>query len=675
MAGEEKQILKIDLDDKSFVEKLNSAIGKLEELGDADNFKGLVSMLGEATKWLGVLAAAGLAVKTAIDLTEEAETIRKINSQFEILSRNAGLAATELESRLVGAVDGLVDDTDVLKAANEAIVKLGSSANKMPEIFELATKQVRAFGGDVIERFNAMSNAIASGNTRALKAVGIVIDQDKALVDYAKSLGITVNALTDADKRQALLNEALLKGNQTLTNIKPLTDSASESFQRMTVSLDQIKEAFILAFDRVGGDSVRGAMKYLSQLAESFKITAIQTFGDDTSKAKIQTDALKLELQKLNEDLLKLEKREGLMAKILPEDVTAGAIEKVKAQIAAKNEELAASQLADAKRVELEQSTQSVLTEVSGLETAKRQEISSRFAQSLEQMRLTRITAEQDTATSIEAIDRLAAEQKKALLDELFAKEEQLRAQVQLGTMTQDQLEMQLVELQRTRAAEVSRIDQDLQNKRIKALENFAQVSRNTAEGFAAGFTAAAARASQNVGNFAVVGQQAFAAFQNNAASALMDLGSGSKNAAEAMKGFFLGALADIAQAQGTIMLANIYNPASVAAGAALLVLAGLLRSMAQSSKSGAGGGGIGAAAPITGAAAGGATTGVGASSIMSADETRPELTEAKKQRQVNVIVQGSYFETEQTRRQLLEMIRAETDATGFSYVQIPTGA
>jgi hypothetical protein len=169
------------------------------------------------------------------------------------------------------------------------------------------------------------------------------------------------------------------------------------------------------------------------------------------------------------------------------------------------------------------------------------------------------------------------------------------------------------------------------------------------------------------MGNFSKLGQTAFQSFQSNAANAFMELGKGTKDATEVMKSFFLNALADIAQSQGTIMLANIFNPAAMAAGAGLLVLAGLLRSMAGGG--GGSGGGIGAASPST-------VSGGGAASSTVFDETlsRPELSEPKG-REVSLIVQGNYFETEQTKRTLMEMIRSETDATGFSYVQIGQGA
>ena len=44
------------------------------------------------------------------------------------------------------------------------------------------------------------------------------------------------------------------------------------------------------------------------------------------------------------------------------------------------------------------------------------------------------------------------------------------------------------------------------------------------------------------------------------------------------------------------------------------------------------------------------------------------------KKKNVTLQVMGSYFETEQTKTRLLEMIRENTDATDFKYQQIGVG-
>jgi len=48
-----------------------------------------------------------------------------------------------------------------------------------------------------------------------------------------------------------------------------------------------------------------------------------------------------------------------------------------------------------------------------------------------------------------------------------------------------------------------------------------------------------------------------------------------------------------------------------------------------------------------------------------------PEPAGPERKRSVTVQIAGNYLDTDQSRRYLLEMIRAETDATDFQYTQI----
>jgi len=101
-----------------------------------------------------------------------------------------------------------------------------------------------------------------------------------------------------------------------------------------------------------------------------------------------------------------------------------------------------------------------------------------------------------------------------------------------------------------------------------------------------------------------------------------------------------------------------------------LLALSGLLRSAAggASSSLGASTGGGGG-----GGGGGGATASTEATPATATDLQNTAAAQGP-QKNVTIQVQGNYFETEQTKRTLMEMIRQETDATSFSYVQIPQG-
>lgn len=667
----ETQILKLDLDTKDFLSKADGAEKAVKEIADPSKFQELAKTLAETTKVLGVVATVATGVKAAFDLVLEAEQVRSINQQFEILTKNAGLSGQALKEALMTAADGLVDDTDLLKAVNEQVVRLGSSANKLPEIFELARNVTGAMGGDLLENFDKISTAIGAGNSRALKQIGIVIDQDKALRDYAKSLNTTVSALSDEEKVQAVLNATLERGKTAFAGINDSVTQNTVAWKQLKVSLHGIAETATLAFERLAGPIVKAELKGLNAIAQDVSRWMKDKFGEGPEQAAAHMERLQMRLNETGAALFdaqvkveELSKKYGASAKFMTDynDAVRDMLG-YETELSKIRSELSAAPTAAPERAPAEAEA-SVEQDQSSAE--KRLAVASKFEADLLNLRMNRINQELQTATTVEEVERLQTERKQAVLDQLAAKEEELRARFETGEMRKADVVAATAELRKGAEADLRKLEQQHERERLQALENFANVAARTSQGFAAGFASAAAKSAAEATNFAKIGEKAFATLSSRASQAFMDLGSGSKKGSEVMKQFMLNALADMAQAQGTLMLAMITNPAAMAAGAGLLVLAGLLRA-----KAGGGGEGIGAT-PGGGEAGGGGAGGTLAASTSA--EERPVLEETRKKREVNLVIQGNYFETDQTKRTLMEMIRSETDATGFSYTQIGQG-
>jgi hypothetical protein len=683
----EKEVLKLDLDSEEFIKKILKARESVEGLGEAKNLLGLVEGFEKVAGVIGVAGAALYGVKKAFDFVEEAEEIKAINNQFEVMTKQAGIATEALEKGLMDAAKGLVDDTDLLKAANEAILKMGGSAQRLPEIMELARKATSVMGGDLLKNFEALSGAIAGCNTRALRQLGIVIDNESAMIKYAKSIGVTVNALSEQGKKQAVLNAALEVGKRINGENEEQLRTTSKNLERMKVSLNNLGEAFLLAFDKIAGPTVQRIAKSLANLADQAKNSAQLLFGSQKDQLKAAADLAQSEAEKLRERLKGvysgeedvgviqrlfygggkgsvIERREKIAAEIRRD------ISKLEAQ--AESMRLAAE--GGVKKAGAEEAPAKSEAEVEAfkISNAKKFLEATKFEQDLVQLRQQRLDAEMAIATSEDQVNAQFGERRILLLEEIRLKQAELDAQVQLGQITRETAALRLEELERTTQANITATYLQEQNARLKALNNFAEANKKTMAGIMAGAKAAAAESSKDWNNFSAIGKMSFKAFETNAVSSLLALGEGSKNAGEAMKGFMFGALADIAEAQGRILLprALMGDFLSASAGAGLIVLAGFLRSLSKGPstkmpETGAGGGGGFGGADTSAATA-------GPSPVMAASEA--PTVEARKRREVTLMVQGNYFETEQTKRTLMEMIRSETDATGFSYVQIGQG-
>lgn len=683
----EKEVLKLDLDAEEFLKKILKARESVEGLGEAKNLLGLVEGFEKVAGVIAVAGAALYGVKKAFDFVEEAEEIKAINNQFEVMTKQAGIATEALEKGLMDAAKGLVDDTDLLKAANEAILKMGGSAQRLPEIMELARKATSVMGGDLLKNFEALSGAIAAGNTRALRQLGIVIDNESAMIKYAKSIGVTVNALSEQEKKQAVLNAALEVGKRINGENEEQLRTTSKNLERMKVSLSNLGEAFILAFDKIAGPTVQRIAKSLADLADKAKNSAQLLFGSQKDQLKAAADLAQSEAEKLKERLKGVysgEEDVGVIQRLFYGGGKGSVIERreriaaeIRRDIAKLEGQAESMRLAaegGVKKAGAEEAPAKSEAEVEAFKIANARKLleATKFEEDLLNLKKQRIDAEMQISADEDAVTKMFGERRILLRQEEYAKIQELDALKALSQITEPAYEIKKEELHRITEANITATYLQEQNARLKALNNFAEANRKTMAGIMAGAKAAAAESSKDWNNFAAIGKMSFKAFETNAVSSLLALGEGSKNAGEAMKGFLFGSIADIAEAQGKTMLplALVGNVPAAAAGAGLIVLAGFLRSLSKGPstkmpETGAGGGGGFGGADTSAATA-------GPSPVMAASEA--PTVEARKRREVTLMVQGNYFETEQTKRTLMEMIRSETDATGFSYVQIGQG-
>lgn len=238
------------------------------------------------------LTGAIYATKKALDVLFEAENVKSINAQFELFTKNAKVGTETLREGLIKAADGLADDTDLLKVANKALIDLGISAAKLPEILGLARQVTASFGGGLIENFEKLSNAIATGQVKTLKQMGLIIDLDKAHKDYAATLGVNVSKLSDTAKQTALLNAVLEKGKTSFNGLDTDANQVQNAFQRLKVTLAQAAETATLAFDKLAGSSVASGLNATNTVLGNISNTLKANLGDGAARANIQIDSL-----------------------------------------------------------------------------------------------------------------------------------------------------------------------------------------------------------------------------------------------------------------------------------------------------------------------------------------------------------------------------------------------
>lgn len=246
-------------------EDIKDAIGEISpSLGSLSNniSKAIASPLGLVT---ASVVALGAAVKGSFDLTLAGEKLLKIDKQFESLSTSAGIAGDKLKDAFITSLDGLIDDSDAIQALNKSIVTLGLKAGQLPQVMELARKATNLFGGDVVNNFEAINQAIATGATRQLRGLGLIINSDEAYAKYAKSIGVTKDLLTESGKQQALLNEVLEKGEAKFAGVALRSDNLTESLQRLKVESNNSLEDFQKSFAKSFGPPATRLIDFITE--------------------------------------------------------------------------------------------------------------------------------------------------------------------------------------------------------------------------------------------------------------------------------------------------------------------------------------------------------------------------------------------------------------------------
>lgn len=672
MADTEKQILSLDLDAKGFIHSAQEAKKVLSELGEIENIAGVLEGFATMGLAMATVGTALYALKAGFEFTLEAEKIKRVNEQFEILANNAGISSDKLKEGLEKSVAGLMDTDEALKLANKSVVELGKNAEKIPQIMELARKVTAVFGGDLADNFEKISQAVASGNTRILKHMGIIIDSDKALREYAKSVGKFVSDLTEQDKRTAILNATLDKGNKALKGAGENVNSLTTSWQKFKVGIKEIADFVVTKYESIFGGGFRAMIGYASDAIKSIGTTLTANYGTGIERTKAQADKLRDTIKSQTEDLEKAERmyvRYGTTVNGIYNNYK-GKYESAKKALEDSKAELEKYDKYLEKHEELAKAREEESAKPALEANVAKHEAEIKFNQDVLKLRESRIMEQIALDESYDAIQEHRSEQlvimHERMENEIREIEERARKEGIDGT---EQAERMKTEAREKYVLDVRKLGQDMMHDQIMVANQSAKANQNSVDGFAKGWKSASLNASKDLGSFSKLGEMSFNALNKNAKNAFIALGDGSKTAGEAMKSFLLGAIADVAEAQGEFLLSSgigTFNPVQIAEGGALLALSGLLRSLA-----GGGAGGIGASA-------GGGGGGGGASSYSASTpgtmDTLQTVEEAKPKRAVTIQVQGNYFETEQTKRTLMEMIRQETDATSFSYVQINQG-
>jgi hypothetical protein len=274
-------VIKVRVDEQGTIQFFDELGNKMQETAkSADSTSegftktqaSLVTLQAGLALATTAFTALSAAAAVGIAAIRRGSEVDDISSSFQNLSKQAGAAGDALLSKLSAALGDTIPKFDLMKQANELLI-----GGIDPSQFELLAKASRSLGEatgvSAKQGMEALSDSLLKGNDRALKTLGIIVDNKKAEEDYAASLGKTREQLTEQERVLALRNASLNALSIAQGKLGNVTDDAADQLDKMTASIQNAQDDFTKAI--ANNEALNGALGDLAKTVSEINFTEL----------------------------------------------------------------------------------------------------------------------------------------------------------------------------------------------------------------------------------------------------------------------------------------------------------------------------------------------------------------------------------------------------------------
>lgn len=660
----------IDLDSEGFVSNTLNAQEAFESfLAAGEKISALIEAIESVGLVLAPVIITVLSLKEALNGVFSGEQIEAVNQQFEILTENAGIATNKLKEGMIEASNGMLTETEAIELTNKALVKLETGYENLPQLMDLARKAAAVMGGDVSTRFDQITQAIATGQTRMLRSVGIIVDQQKAYRDYANSIGVAAESLSKAGQQQAMMNAVLAQGQDKFGDIDANVRQTTTAWQQMKVAVSELGETIALITTKIVGESFKnGIQSFADQIKGIHGSLAVffASEGEDKNRAKIAS--ITDEISHLQHNIDEMVKS-GRTVSYIGGDAVDN-LGEAEAKVKSLTEQLVQlkGEVKSADKKDGESGDTSTAVKASMVDLEKQAAQQAKFTQDMAKLDTQLTTGK---IKNMQSVDEATALYNKKHADDVATVDAQIAkidAEGAKGqTMTRAQADAEILKLEELKKQKLIQDDAELRAMQKKSLDNYVEQSKTAAQGIERGFSAAGQKASIDMKDFGKIGTQVADSFSSHYTSAIQGMANGTKTATDAMEQMVGGMIGDIATNYGKLMISAAFappgfNPVMFAEGTALLALGGVLGSLGGGSSTSSSSSSTTSSSPTD------------SSSSSSSSTLSQAATQTKQQQSVSLVIQGNVLNNEQTARWITSAVRQAADATDFTVQSVGGG-
>jgi hypothetical protein len=198
----------------------------------------ITSLVGSFT----AVSGAVMAFKGIYDIAQLGAQAQLVRTRFDSLAASAGTTGDALMKALRSASGGEISDLNLSLAANKAqLLGVADSAEEFGTLMSIARDRAQQMGISTTQAFDDLTTGLGRGSKLILDNLGILVNTDQANQAYAASIGKTVSALTDQERKQALINQVLKDGQATIAATGGAVESSASQIAQGQAAFDNLK--------------------------------------------------------------------------------------------------------------------------------------------------------------------------------------------------------------------------------------------------------------------------------------------------------------------------------------------------------------------------------------------------------------------------------------------------
>ena len=210
------------------------------------------------------------------DAVKSADNFWTIASSFDYLAKTVNIDGDAMINELKKVSQWSATTASLMESANKAMALwVAWSVEQMSQLMQIAMVKGQEFGESTTQAFNDMITGLWRNSAMILDNLWIIVDQEEAYQRYADSIWVTVDALTEQEQKQALVNEVIRNSQDDLEQFANVSVSA---FDRLDVAQEELKNSIWSALLPIWNellweatDSINGITDFLERNMDTIK--------------------------------------------------------------------------------------------------------------------------------------------------------------------------------------------------------------------------------------------------------------------------------------------------------------------------------------------------------------------------------------------------------------------